>query len=778
MPRKKKVENPDNPAKYWLDQIEVAGKNQETWENKGDAVIRRYRDERPSNSYWDSELYEGGDRRFNILWSNTETLKPALYSQTPQPVAMRRFKDKDPHARQAAEILERAMEYHLDAYDFDGTLQDCRDDYLLPGRTVARIRYIPSYGQETTPRMAVTAIHNEDDDSIRFEDDDGNDVSKSPIKTDDDGYYLEGESYRPVVYEEARCEYVYWKDFRHGWARRWKEVPWVAFRSYLTRQQVKDRFGDKIGEAIELDFTPKEVKEKTDYAEESFKKATVWEIWDKVGNRVIWVGPGYKKGLLDQKAPPLKLRNFFPCPKPLISTGTNDNLTPIPDYYEYVDQAQELDALTMRIASITDSLRLIGVYDAEQQELQQLLTTTKENQLVPVQRWAAFSDKGGLKGAIDWLPIEDAAKVLISLYEARDRVKQDLYEITGLADIIRGASDPRETASAQRIKGQFASLRMRDKQKAFAKFARDLLELKAEVISEHFSPQTLYLMTGQEITQPVMSLLRDDAMRRFRIDIETDSTILPDEQADKEARIEFLNTAGVYMERAATVAERIPAIAPLAGEMLLFAVRGFRVGRELEEQFEEMLEGLQERSQQPQPNPAQMQAQMEMQLEQQKQQFEQQMEQRQAAFDAQLEERKAQHEAMLETMKARHEMALEQMQAIHRMELEKVNAAAKARTDVMSQAIKAMNQHVADLTNPQGPANERASQAVGKSVDKMSQVMASVLKSIEGLGTAMSQNSASITQAAENMTRPRRVTLESGLDSDKPTAISEILPMQ
>ena len=163
-------------------------------------------------------------------------------------------------------------------------------------------------------------------------------------------------------------------------------------------------------------------------------------------------------------------------------------------------------------------------------------------------------------------------------------------------------------------------------------------------------------------------------------------------------------------------------------------------------------------------------------LKQQQQQFDQQLEQKQAMFEAQLEERKAQQEAALETQKARHEMALEQMLAIHRMELEKVNAAAKARTDIMSQAIRAMNQHIGDLTNPQGPANEKASLNVGKSVDKMGKVMESVLKSIEGLGTSMSQNSAAMTQAAENFTKPRVVTLESGLDSGKPTALSKIVP--
>ena len=779
MARKKvetKKEYAGDDVRRWLDALEIAGKDQEKWETKGDEVIRRYRDEDDYEA--SSEFRAEQDRRFNILWSNVETLKPALYSQTPQPVATRRFKDEqDPLtkvARKGAMVLEKALEYHLDVYDFDGVLSDCRDDYLLPGRAVARIRYIPTYGKETTPRVPVNSRQNEDE-SIIFEDEDGNDVSKAPIKTDDEGYFIEGEAYRPVVYEEAHCEYVYWKDFRHGWARRWKQVPWVAFRSYLTRKQLIERFGDK-GRKVDLDFTPKEVQDQNDIPEDQFKKGSVWEIWSKVDNKVYWVAPGYKASPLDERSPPLKLRNFFPCTKPLIAVGTNDNLRPIPEYHEYIDQAEELDTLTQRISSLTKALQLKGVYDAQHQELQQLLRTTRETELIGVESWAAFAEKGGLKGAIDFLPIEDIARVLISLYEARDRLKQDLYEITGLADIIRGASNAQETATAQRIKGQFASLRLRDKQKAFAKFAREAIELKAEVIAEHFSAQTLQLMTGMQIDQQVMELLRDDAMRNFRIDIETDSTILPDEQADKQSRIEFLETAGRYIASASAAAEGNPSVMPLMGQMLLFAIRGFRVGRELEEQFEETLGQIQQQPQQQGPDPQVVKEQAEMQMKQQQQQFDQQLEQKQAMFEAQLEERKAQQEAALETQKARHEMALEQMLAIHRMELEKVNAAAKARTDIMSQAIRAMNQHIGDLTNPQGPANEKASLNVGKSVDKMGKVMESVLKSIEGLGTSMSQNSAAMTQAAENFAKPRVVTLESGLDSGKPTALSKIVP--
>ena len=150
-----------NLAKQWHDAIALAGKRQKAWEQKSDKILDRYRDER-------SEADQS--KRFNVLWSNVETLKPALYSQQPKPQVTRRYKDKDPVARAASEVLERALEYGIDAYDFDAVMNSSVEDYLLCGRGVARVKYVPTYGPE----------EGEGDDA-----------------------------FSPIVYEEAVCDYVF-----------------------------------------------------------------------------------------------------------------------------------------------------------------------------------------------------------------------------------------------------------------------------------------------------------------------------------------------------------------------------------------------------------------------------------------------------------------------------------------------------------------------------------------------------------------------------------------
>lgn len=572
----------------WLDRLAAAGKAQKNWEERAEKVIKRYRDER-------SETQTG--KRFNILWSNIETLKPALYAQLPKPQVSRRYKDADPVGRQAAEVLERALAYHLDAYDFNAVCEAVRDDYLLPGRAVARVMYQPTFAEQRIPAFPVGM------------DEAGGPIYEGEVEEDDEGAFTLEEQ---VVYEEVRCEYVYWKDYRHGPGRRREEIPWEGFRSYLSRKELKDRFG-AVADKVELTCKPEHMPE--DKIQDNDKQAEVWEIWDKRSRKVIWISPGYKEGPLDIKDAPLNLRGFFCTPNPLITVHTNDSLIPVPEYCQYQDQADELDELTRRIATLTKALKVVGVYDGSQAALKRLLSDGYENQLIPVESWAMFAEKGGLKGVIDFLPIKEVAEVIIRLYENRAQVKQDLYEITGMADIVRGASDPNETAAAQQIKSRFASLRIRDKQRAFQGFLRDLLRLKAEVIAENFSAQTLSLMTGIEVSDEVMALLKDDVLRGFRIDIETDSTLESDEQADKQSRTEFLAAASQFLEKALPLGQAAPEMVPLLGEMMMFGVRGFRAGRQLEEAFEKSMQALAQKAaqpQQPQPDPKMVKTQAEI----------------------------------------------------------------------------------------------------------------------------------------------------------------------
>ena len=260
--------------------------------------------------------------------------------------------------------------------------------------------------------------------------------------------------------------------------------------------------------------------------------------------------------------------------------------------------------------------------------------------------WAAFAERGGVKGLIEWIPLDMVMGALQGCIGARKQLIDDVYQVTGIADIMRGDTDPEETAAAQRIKANWGSSRVRDRQKELARFARDLLRIMGQVIAARFSPETLAGMTNvqllptpeakaalaaqlqaaarqaamaearaQAMGQPppapfqpppaaramldlpswaeVMALLRDNALRAFRIDIETDCTIEPDDQDEKLRRIEFIQAVGEYVSRSMPALQLAPAMTPVIAEGLKFLVRGFRVGREMEETIDKALAELQ-----------------------------------------------------------------------------------------------------------------------------------------------------------------------------------------
>jgi len=152
------------------------------------------------------------------------------------------------------------------------------------------------------------------------------------------------------------------------------------------------------------------------------------------------------------------------------------------------------------------ALKVAGVYaGSEKAVLQQLVDDGSENKLIPVEDWAGFAgDKGGLNGLIQWLPVEQIARVLIQLYDARERILRIIYQTTGIADILRGETNPTETLGAQQLKTQFATRRITRAQKDVARFARDLLRLRGAIMARHFSPATLALMSG--LPEPLPAL--------------------------------------------------------------------------------------------------------------------------------------------------------------------------------------------------------------------------------------------------------------------------------
>ncbi|MGI9491585.1 MAG: hypothetical protein ACR2QF_04205, partial [Geminicoccaceae bacterium] len=554
-----------------------ATKREERWVKRGKAVIQQYRSEKDNASRDPVD-----DNGFNILWSNTEIMRPSLYNQTPRPDVRRRFRTEDPSGKTISQVLERALSFSLDDYDFDQVMADCVDDMMLPGRGVARVRYTPFMQTVQPPPRPATEADLLNPAAAEFLGEDG--IIREP-------------EFEVKVGEEVTSEHWDWQCFRRGAGRKWEEVMWIGFEHRLTEKQGKEQFRDQW-DGVELDFDSDEEKESKDKEEPLFSRAVVYEIWDKEKREVIWIARSKKEAPLGTEQNTLGLKDFFPIPRPLYAVRTTDSLVPIEEYRLYKSQAEELNRVTIRIRRLIAALKVRGAYDATLKELGGIFNG-EENRLEPLaDSLAAVQAAGGLDKAIWFLPIEKIAQVLAGLYNQREQIKQTIFEITGLSDILRGATDPNETLGAQQIKASTGSLRLQRKQREVQRFARDIIRLKAELVAENFSPQTLTLMTQTQVTPEMVEIMKDDGQRGFRIDIETDSTIAADQATDQRNLTELLTGITQFASAIAPAVQE--GIMPLeAGKAILMsAVRRFKLGREVEDALDTIGESQQDDGQQ------------------------------------------------------------------------------------------------------------------------------------------------------------------------------------
>ena len=211
-----------------------------------------------------------------------------------------------------------------------------------------------------------------------------------------------GDAYDEKKGEDVKFEHVNWADFRHGPGRTWEEVEWIAFRHLMTRDALRDKFGEDIGNEVTLDYTPIGMEDKDgDIVADTFKRATVWEVWCEYQKEVIFISKSLKERPLKTEPDPLQLRGFFPTPRPLYATENTDSLVPVEPFRFYRDQANELDNITRRISGVIAACKVRGIYDSTITEMSNLMDAS-ENLMIPAQDVLPLMQSGGLDKAV-WM---------------------------------------------------------------------------------------------------------------------------------------------------------------------------------------------------------------------------------------------------------------------------------------------------------------------------------------------------------------------------------------
>jgi hypothetical protein len=293
------------------------------------------------------------------------------------------------------------------------------------------------------------------------------------------------------------------------------------------------------------------------------------------------------------------------------------------------------------------------------------------------------------------MPIDMIAQTITSVIAVRKQIIDDIYQIMGLSDIMRGSTNPDETLGAQQLKSQYGSVRIRDKQAEMVRVARDIEEIIAEIMCSEFKFETLMQMAQMDIPtdaeqqqkitmiqqqlqmmtmqaqqqmaqaqgapqaqgmatagapdqlkqletqfmqlksnledqqqiptqEDIKQFIDDYRTTAFVLDIETDSTIQANEDAEKQRRGEFMGMMAQLLPQLAALIAQEPGAAEFCGELLKFATAPFRVGRSLDGSIDNLIQQVEaqaaQRVGQPDPKTSaeQQKLQATMQLETQK----------------------------------------------------------------------------------------------------------------------------------------------------------------
>lgn len=707
--KKSDAKTESDQVSRWLEEIDLALKTQKPWVKDAEKVWKVYRSESDGDIKKDT---------FNILWANVEIKRQSIINSTPIPDIRRRYNDDDPVGMNVCELLNRGVSYTLDCQEGLHKLILCANDFLVPSRAQIRVRY--------------KSVDSED---------------KAPEDTS------------PPEHEECVIEHVNWKEFFHGPGKEWAQVPWVGFEHPdVTKEDVEKQFGEEIANKLIYTKTTSPDKKDNDNSDKSiYSRTTLYEIWDKDTKKVYWIAKDYSDAFLSVVEDPLGMRNFFPSPRPAFAIEDPNSLIPIIEYSQYQTLAKELEDITRRLLNLTRACKVRGIYDSRITEIERVLQED-ENELIAATNAAALMEKGGLDQAIWFMPLETLVTTIQALQAQRLAVKQQIDELNGMSDIVRGATNPHETATAQRIKANFASARLDKQKQTFQVFARDLVRLIVEVISG-FSRETLSKMTGlkfitdeerqkalqaipvlqqrmqqaqimaQQMQQPppdiqqmqqqlqqaqdianqitwedIEAVLQSDMEREYRIDIETDSTMAADAQAEQEVYTSFMQGMAQFQTMAAQGMQAGLITQDAAKAMMLSFARKFRLGKDVEEQLEKPLPP-------PPPNPEQQKIQAEMQMKEKEFQMKQQGEQQKAQFEAQKQQMEME-KMKLELEIKREEAALERQRMQDEMQME------RERLQIEREKLAISSQQTA----MQGQANREQHQQKMEAIDKKREV--------------------------------------------------------
>jgi hypothetical protein len=407
------------------------------------------------------------------------------------------------------------------------------------------------------------------------------------------------------------------------------------------------------------------------------------------------------------------LKDFFPTPAPLRSVKSNRTLIPKPELDLYRGEADDIANISNRIKILVKAIKANGFYPARFKDSITKLENTDDTELIAVDFADDIRDLGGIDKMFHYKPIAQFEQVAKGLYAQQQNLIQEIYEITGISDIMRNISKE-ETATATRQKGKFGSLRLQQRQSALNNYIKSIYTIATELVCELFDIDALKeitsmaLPTNQELAdfqtkqqtvqsqfqsamqayqqqmqqaqaqgrqlqiqapqQPQVApevlkyfsnptweklkeYIEDSRLRSYLLDVETNYSVWETDLETQKSRTELFTTITDTIQKASPIIAATPELADIYMKLISFTIDGFKVSRSLKNGIEDALLEIVENIKKKQAQPPQQQPDAQMLLAQ--------AEMKKAEAEGIVAKARMQ-EAQVKAMQAQAELQLEQ----------------------------------------------------------------------------------------------------------------------
>lgn len=564
----------------WIKKISESREAEKSYRDKGKTLWEKY-----------SSATTGESKDvMNIFNPNTDILLSALYNNTPKPDIRRRFakkneenNKKDSLYRTMASVADYAIQYNFERQMMSDELKSIFLDGLITGRGVGQL------------------VYDYEEEEVEMQDGFGN-IVKVP----------------KVVDQTYKTVHVEYQDFAQEICKKQKDVTWQARMHLFTKKEMQEEF--ELDEDIidDIEFTYSLTSSDDGKKVGSTKYAQVWEVWDKVSLKRIYVCASYESGLkpLKEDKDPLRLEKFFPFDIFKTIDNGKDNI-PTAEYCVYESLNKQLQRLVKRAMHLTNkSIKHVTVANSAQEELQTSIKNATDGDVVGVDQ----SPSLGAAQQVGAIPIAEAILVKNNLDEDSSKLVTKIWEITGISDIMRGGSNPLETATAQKQKGVFGTLRIQERQKRVQEFIRSCFGKMSEAVCEFSTIEELQNITcidlpskeekvqtaialqsgAMQPSNEIMSMLSeptweevkagltDDRMRGYTINIQSTATVFDDVEAERKQIAELSQSTIGLLNQSAQLIAASPSIVDLMEQFTVANLSTYKTGRNYTDNVKEL----------------------------------------------------------------------------------------------------------------------------------------------------------------------------------------------